>query len=82
MLKLVDNPGTVLTRSYAVWLAIINIVVFVADHMEMLDAIPQQYRTTIQAVLLAAIPIARIIKQQSLQLVETGKASPTTTLKE
>lgn len=77
MLKLVDNPGKVLSRSYAVWLAIISAVLFIADHMEMLDMVPQQYRTIVQTVLLIAIPIARIIKQQSLQQPLSPPPPPT-----
>lgn len=67
MLRLVENPGKVLARSYAVWLAVISAVLYIADHMEMLNMVPEQYRTTVQTVLLVAIPIARIIKQKSLQ---------------
>lgn len=67
---LVQNWKEVLAKSATVWMAVINIVVYVADHMEYLDMVPQKYRTTLQAVLLALIPLARIIKQQSLHVAQ------------
>jgi hypothetical protein len=63
---LVANWKDVLLKSATVWVTAANIVVYIADHMEYLDMLPQQYRTALQTILLVAIPIARIIKQQSL----------------
>lgn len=64
--NLVDEPVKVLKKSYTVWVTLANVLLYAADHMEWLDAIPQQYRTTIQLVLLALIPIVRILRQPSL----------------
>lgn len=63
---LVANWKEVLAKSATVWVAVANIVLYVADHMELLDHVPEQYRTTLQTALLVLIPIVRIIRQRSL----------------
>lgn len=79
---LVNNWPTVLAKSATVWLAAINLIVYVADHMNYLDMLPlqPQHKAIIQGVLLALIPIARIIKQNSITAAENSPSTTPTTL--
>jgi len=67
-MQIVENAGTVLTRSYTVLLAVASLVLYVADHMNMLDFLPleEHHRNILHGVLLALIPLARILKQKSI----------------
>lgn len=67
-MKLVENPGVVLTHSYAVWLALLNLVLFIGENMGLLEWLPfdQETKKIIAGILLALIPVVRILKQQSL----------------